>query len=148
MTAIATEMQVLLIEDNPADAELTMDALRESHLENRVLWLKDGAQAIDHLFGEEAAIHIQRIKLILLDLQLPRVNGLEVLRRIRNETQTCRLPVVILTSSQEESDVIRAYDLGTNSYLVKPVDYDSFITIVKELGLYWMLLNKSPGESK
>jgi len=148
MSASATETQVLLIEDNPADAELTMDALRESYLENRVLWLKDGAQAIDHLFGEDAAIRIQRIKLILLDLQLPRINGLEVLRRIRSEAQTRRLPVVILTSSQEESDVIRAYDLGTNSYLVKPVDYDSFITIVKELGLYWMLLNKSPGEPK
>ena len=139
-------MQVLLIEDNPADAELTIDALRESHLVNQVVWLKDGAEAIELLFGEQAAGKIQRLKLVLLDLQLPRVNGLDVLRRIRSDDSTRRLPVVVLTSSMEESDVVRAYDLGTNSYLVKPVDAESFFQIVKELGLYWMLLNKAPGE--
>lgn len=141
-------MQVLLIEDNPADAELTIDALRESHLVNQVVWLKDGAEAIELLFGEQAAGKIQRLKLVLLDLQLPRVNGLDVLRRIRSEDSTRRLPVVVLTSSMEESDVVRAYDLGTNSYLVKPVEADSFMQVVKELGLYWMLLNKAPGEVK
>ena len=87
-------------------------------------------------------------RLVLLDLQLPRINGLDVLRRIRSEELTRRLPVVVLTSSREESDVVRAYDLGINSYLVKPVDSDSFMKVVKELGLYWMLLNKSPGEAK
>lgn len=148
MTTTDSAMQILLIEDNPADAELTMDALRESHLENRVLWLKDGAEAIEYLFGEQSILNIQKIKIILLDLQLPRVNGLDLLRRIRDDSRTRLLPVVILTSSQEESDVIRAYDLGTNSYLVKPVEYEAFMTIVKELGLYWMLLNKSPGEIK
>ena len=148
MTIQATETQILLIEDNPADAELTMDALCESHLDNQIMWLKDGAEAIDFIFGEHSEINIQRVRLVLLDLQLPRINGLDVLRRIRSEELTRRLPVAVLTSSREESDVVRAYDLGINSYLVKPVDSDSFMKVVKELGLYWMLLNKSPGEAK
>ena len=148
MTNSTRGMQVVLVEDNTADAELTIDALRESHITTNILWLKDGAEAIELLFGEPAANIIQGIKLVLLDLRLPRVNGLDVLPRIRSEHSTRCLPVVMLTSSMEESDLVQAYDLGTNSYLVKPVDADSFNQVVKEMGQYWMLLNKAPGDLK
>jgi len=150
MTAINLELQILLVEDNPADAELTLDALREAHLVNQVQWVKDGAEALDVLFGggDNAAAANLRLKLVLLDLRLPRVDGLEVLRAIRADERMKRLPVVVLTSSHEEIDMVRAYDLGANSYLVKPVGAESFMTAVKELGLYWMLLNKLPGETK
>jgi two-component system response regulator len=143
------ELQILLVEDNPADAELTMDALREGHLVNQVQWAKDGAEALDILFrGPASAAVNHRLKLVLLDLRLPRVDGLEVLRAMRADPRTHRLPVVILTSSHEEIDVVRAYDLGANSYLVKPVQSDAFMQAVAQLGLYWMLLNKLPGETK
>ena len=144
------ELQILLVEDNPADAELTIDALRETHLVNRVEWVKDGAQALEFLFGRgvDSAAENRRLKLILLDLRLPRADGLEVLRAVRADERTRRLPVVVLTSSHEEIDLVRAYDLGANSYLVKPVESEAFIKSVAELGLYWMLLNKLPGETK
>jgi two-component system response regulator len=144
------ELQILLVEDNPSDAELTMDALRESGLVNKVQWVKDGAEALDVLFGQGAASAAtsHRLKLILLDLRLPRVDGIEVLRAVRADERTHRLPVVVLTSSREEVDVVRAYDLGANSYLVKPVESENFMKAVGELGLYWMLLNKLPGEIK
>lgn len=144
------ELQILLVEDNPADAELTIDALRESGLVNNVHWVKDGAEALDVLFGHgnSSAAECHRLRLILLDLRLPRVDGIEVLRAVRSDERTQRLPVVVLTSSREESDLVRAYDLGANSYLVKPVDSEEFIKAVRELGLYWMLLNKIPGETK
>jgi len=144
------ELQILLVEDNPADAELTMDALREGGLVNKVQWVKDGAEALDALFGHDgaSAAESQRLKLILLDLRLPRVDGLEVLRAVRADERTRRLPVVVLTSSREEIDLVRAYDLGANSYLVKPVESEAFMKAVGELGLYWMLLNKLPGETK
>lgn len=150
MNANNLELQILLVEDNAADAELTLDALREAHLVNQVQWVKDGAEALDTLFahGDDAAAHSLRLKLVLLDLRLPRVDGLDVLRAIRSDPRTKRLPVVVLTSSHEESDVVRAYDLGVNSYLVKPVESEAFMKAVKELGLYWMLLNKLPGETK
>ena len=148
MTNSTRGIQVVLVEDNTADTELTIDALRESHITTNILWLKDGAEAIELLFREPAANIIQGIKLVLLDLRLPRVNGLDVLPRIRSEHSTRRLPVVMLTSSMEESDLVQAYDLGTNSYLVKPVDADSFTQVVKEMGQYWMLLNKAPGDLK
>ena len=143
------ELRILLVEDNPADAELTMDALRECHLVNQVQWVKDGAEALDVLFGSIAsAAESRRLKLVLLDLRLPRVDGLEVLRRVRADERTRRLPVVVLTSSHEEIDVVRAYDLGANSYLVKPVESEAFMKAVGEMGLYWMLLNKLPSETK
>jgi len=144
------ELQILLVEDNPTDAELTMDALREAHLVNRVQWVKDGAEALDTLFGRGAASAAEshRLKLVLLDLRLPRVDGLDVLRAVRADERTRRLPVVVLTSSHEEIDMVRAYDLGANSYLVKPVESEAFMKSVSELGLYWMLLNKMPGETK
>lgn len=144
------ELQVLLVEDNASDAELTMDALRDSRMVNRVQWVKDGAEALDVLFarGTASAAESKRLKLILLDLRLPRVDGLDVLRALRADERTRFLPVVVLTSSHEEIDLVRAYDLGANSYLVKPVESDAFMKAVSELGLYWMLLNKLPGETK
>ena len=150
MSANNQELQILLIEDNPADAELTMDALREGHLVNQVQWVKDGAEALEVLFGcgANSAAECRRLKLVLLDLRLPRVDGLEVLRALRADERTRRLPVVVLTSSHEESDVVRAYDLGANSFLVKPVESVAFMKAITDLGLYWMLLNKLPGETK
>jgi CheY-like chemotaxis protein len=129
---------------------MTMDALRESHLVNQVQWVKDGAEALDVLFGRgaESAAESNRLKLILLDLRLPRVDGIEVLRAVRADERTRRLPVVVLTSSHEEIDLVRAYDLGANSYLVKPVEAEAFMKAVSQLGLYWMLLNKLPGETR
>lgn len=144
------ELQILLVEDNPADAEMTMDALHASGLVNKVHWARDGAEALDVLFGHGAAsaADCQRLRLILLDLRLPRVDGIEVLRAVRADERTRRLPVVVLTSSREESDLVRAYNLGANSYLVKPVEAETFMKSVGELGLYWMLLNTVPGETR
>jgi len=140
------ELQILLVEDNPADAELTLDALREVHLADRVLWVKDGAEALDLLFAPGAA-ESRRLGLVLLDLRLPRVDGLEVLRAVRADEHTRRLPVVVLTSSHEDIDVVRAYDLGASSYLVKPVEFGAFMQAVRDIGRYWMQLNRLPGET-
>ena len=145
------ELQILLVEDNPADAEMTMDALKECCLVNQVHWVKDGAEALEFLLGHDkktSAAENIRLKLVLLDLRLPRVDGLDVLRALRADERTRRLPVVVLTSSHEEVDVVRAYDLGANSYMVKPVESEAFMKSVAELGLYWMLLNRLPGETK
>jgi CheY-like chemotaxis protein len=143
------ELQILLVEDNPADAEMTMDALRQSRLVNKVQWVRDGAEALDYLFGRgnASAAETRRLRLVLLDLRLPRVDGLDVLRALRADERTRLLPVVVLTSSNEEIDIVRAYDLGANSYLVKPVESEAFMAAVGQLGLYWMLLNRSPGET-
>lgn len=151
MNSKAQELQILLVEDNPADAEMTMDALKESCLVNQVHWVKDGAEAIEFLLGQggkTSAAESIRLRLVLLDLRLPRVDGLDVLRALRADERTRLLPVVVLTSSQEEIDVVRAYDLGANSYMVKPVESEAFMKSVAELGLYWMLLNRLPGETK
>jgi two-component system, response regulator len=142
-----TEVEILLVEDNPYDAELTTRALRSKGLANKLLTFADGVEALDFLFGtgEYAGRNLTvRPKVILLDLKLPRINGLEILEKIRNNTRTKTIPVVILTSSQEESDIVRGYNLGVNSYMVKPVDFDKFLQTVEELGLYWLLLNKVP----
>jgi len=149
MIGNAQELQILLVEDNPADAEMTMDALRATGLINTVQWVKDGAEALDFLFGtaSASAADCRRLRLVMLDLRLPRVGGIEVLRALRADARTRLLPVVVLTSSQEESDIVRAYDLGANSYLVKPVESEEFMKSVGELGLYWMLLNRLPGET-
>ena len=141
------EVEILLVEDNPYDAELTIRALKNKGLANNLLIFNDGVEALDFLFGtgEYAGRNLaMRPKVILLDLKLPRINGLEVLEKIRDDERTKTIPVVILTSSQEESDIVRGYDLGVNSYMVKPVDFDKFFLAVEELGLYWLLLNKSP----
>ena len=141
------EVEILLVEDNPYDAELTIRALRNKGLANKLLTFPDGVEALDFLFGtgEYAGRNLAaRPKVILLDLKLPRINGLEVLEKIRNDARTRMIPVVILTSSQEESDIVKSYNLGVNSYMVKPVDFDKFFQAVEELGLYWLLLNKVP----
>ena len=142
-----TEVEILLVEDNPYDAELTLRALKSKGLANKVIVFPDGVEALEFLFGNgkyagrDLAV---RPKVIFLDLKLPRMNGLEVLGKIRADERTKTIPVVILTSSQEESDIVRSYNLGVNSYLVKPVDFDKFFQVVEELGLYWLLLNKVP----
>ena len=141
------EVEIMLVEDNPYDAELTLRALKNKGLANKLLTFPDGVEALDFLFGagEYAGRNLAvRPKVILLDLKLPRINGLEVLEKIRADERTKTIPVVILTSSQEESDIVRGYDLGVNSYMVKPVDFDKFFQAVEELGLYWLLLNKVP----
>lgn len=131
---------ILLVEDNTDDVTLTLDAFRQCNVANRVDVARDGVAALDYLFGPGAAAPA----IVLLDLKLPMVDGLEVLRRIRAEPTTRRLPVVILTSSREERDIVASYDLGANSYIRKPVDFDQFVNAVKQLGIYWLLLNEAP----
>ncbi len=133
---------VLLVEDNPDDVELTLRALKRAHVVNSVRVVRDGAEALELLFGGEPRPALPRV--VLLDLKLPRVNGLEVLERIRREESTRTLPVVVLTSSREEPDVKRAYELGANSYIVKPVEFEKFVAAVGEVGLYWLVLNQPP----
>ncbi len=143
----AGAVEILLVEDNPQHVELTLRALRKHHLANHVRVAKDGAEALEFIFGDEADTNrqIENIpKVILLDLKLPRVDGLEVLRRIKSDERTRMIPVVALTTSEQEPDIAESYRLGVNSYIVKPVSFDKFIEAVSELGFYWMLLNKSP----
>lgn len=141
------EVEVLLVEDNPRDAEMTLRSLRRRNLANHVVHVKDGQEALDWLnaAGNYAGRdRSQHPKLILLDLKLPKVDGLEVLRSLRAEPSTRLIPVVILTSSREERDVIEGYELGVNSYVVKPLDFDKFSAAVAELGQYWLLVNETP----
>jgi len=141
------EVEILLVEDNPYDAELTLRALKSKGLANKIIVFPDGVEALDFLYGtgEYTGRNLAvRPKVILLDLKLPRISGLEVLQRIKGDESTRTIPVVILTSSQEESDIVRSYNLGVNSYMVKPVDFDKFFQTVEDLGLYWLLLNKVP----
>ncbi len=135
----APEIDILLVEDNPNDAELTQRALRKGELGARLAIARDGAEALDVLFGSGA-----RPKVIFLDLKLPKIDGIEVLRRLRADGRTRAIPVVVLTSSQEERDIAECYKLGVNSYVVKPVEFDRFFGAVNDLGKYWLLLNKSP----
>jgi two-component system, response regulator len=140
------EVEILLVEDNPRDAELTQRALKQHRLANRLVHVKDGQEALDWIFGgqdgEKDAPH--KPKVVLLDLKLPKVDGLEVLRRIRSDSSTQLIPVVVLTSSRQESDVIKSYKLGVNSYIVKPVDFDNFAAAIAEIGHYWLLVNQGP----
>jgi CheY-like chemotaxis protein len=140
------EVEILLVEDNPRDAELTQRALRQHRLANRLAHVKDGQEALDWLFraGPGEVDAITRPKIVLLDLKLPKVDGLEVLRRIRSDPRTQLIPVVVLTSSREESDVVKSYKLGVNSYIVKPVDFDNFTAAVAEIGHYWLVVNQGP----
>ena len=141
------DVEILLVEDNPNDVELTLRALQKQNLANKVFVVKDGAEALDFIFatGQFAKRNIEhRPKVILLDLKLPKVDGIEVLKRIKSDVRTRHTPVVMLTSSQEERDVLDSYNLGVNSYIVKPVDFSNFVRAVSEAGMYWGILNKLP----
>ena len=142
------ETEILLIEDNPRDAEMTLRAFKKRNLANKVHVIEDGAEALEFLFAENAdnngeLSHSPR--LILLDLKLPKVDGLEILKRLKADERTKMIPVVVLTSSEQEQDMIASYKFGVNSYIVKPVDFNKFVECIESLGLYWMLLNKYPG---
>lgn len=142
-------VEILLVEDNPNDAEIAIRALKKHNLSNRVIHVVDGEEALNYIFGlgpYEGRDIAKRPKVILLDLKLPKVDGLEVLKAVKNNESTKMIPVVILTSSQEESDLVESYKLGVNSYLVKPVDFDKFASSIKDIGFYWLILNKLPGE--
>ena len=139
-------VEILLVEDNPTDAELTMRALRKKNLANDLVWVKDGAEALEFIYC--TGRYKDRIngtpKLILLDLKLPKIDGIEVLRKLKADQKTATVPVVMLTSSQEERDIVESYELGVNSYIVKPVDFDKFVEMVSQVGMYWSLVNKVP----
>ena len=140
-------VEILLVEDSPEDLELTLRSLKKSNLANRIEVASDGAEALDFLFceGAHAGRRIEDTpKVILLDLKLPKIDGLEVLRRIKADPRTQSIPVVMLTSSREQRDVIESYRLGVNSYIVKPVNFEGFIEAVRDLGMYWLLLNQPP----
>jgi two-component system response regulator len=140
---------ILLVEDNPDDEALTLRAFAKNNIGNRIVVVRDGAEALDWLFKRER--YKDRTEpdpqLVLLDLKLPKVDGLEVLRQVREDARTKLLPVVILTSSKEESDLLRGYELRANSYIRKPVDFTRFVESVRELGMYWLVLNEPPPQS-
>ena len=140
-------IEILLVEDNPNDMELAIHALRKHNLSNHIEIARDGAEALEFIFGT-GAFEGRNVedgpRVILLDLKLPKVDGLEVLRRVKADSRTRRIPVVVLTSSREERDIVESYDLGVNSYITKPVDFEQFSEAVRTLGLYWLLLNQPP----
>lgn len=139
------EIEILLVEDNPTDAELAIRALKSRMLANKIVHVKDGAAALETIFGEDDDLQPINgtLKVILLDLKLPKVNGIEVLERLKGDPRTRSIPVVVLTSSREDSDLTRCYELGVNSYIVKPVDFESFVNVVADLGLYWLVRNQA-----
>lgn len=145
MTEVS-EVEILLVEDDPCDAELTLRALKKHNLANKVVHVMDGEQALDFVFcrGEFSHRSVENSpRVVVLDLKLPKVDGLEVLRAMKADDRARLIPVVVLTSSREERDLIESYRLGVNSYIVKPVDFDKFVEAVKEMGMYWLLLNQS-----
>ena len=133
-------VEILLIEDSADDAELAIRALRKNNLANHLLHLEDGQEAIDYLFNEENILP----RLILLDLKMPKVDGIELLRKLKSDEKRKVIPVVMLTSSKEESDIVKSYELGANAYIVKPVDFDQFVKAITEIGLFWLALNQPP----
>jgi two-component system response regulator len=141
---VCQELDILLVEDNPNDVELTLRALKKHHLANRVQVVGDGAEALEFIFGtgKFAGESPSQLKLIMLDLKLPKVSGLEVLQRLKSDERTRRIPVVVMTSSHEDRDIQECYNLGVNSYVVKPVEFDAFAKTVADLGLYWLLVNQ------
>lgn len=141
------ELEILLVEDNPTDAELTIRALKKHHLANHLIHVTDGQEALDFFFGTgqyQGRDVSQQPKVVLLDLKLPKVGGIEVLRQLRADDRTKLVPVVVLTSSHEDRDVIETYNLGANSYIVKPVEFENFSQAVSNMGMYWLLLNEPP----
>lgn len=141
------EIEILLVEDNPNDAEMTLRALKKSHVANRVIHLKNGAEALDFFYGRGAfeGRDVTSVpKVVLLDLKMPKVDGIEVLRDLKANERTKMIPVVVLTSSKEDPDIKTCYELGVNSYIVKPVGFENFLKAVSELGFYWLLLNQNP----
>jgi len=143
-------VEILLVEDNPADAELTLHALKKSQLANKMQHVCDGEEALDFIFCRNAFSH-RRIdngpRLVLLDLKLPKVDGLQVLQAVKSDQRTRALPIIILTSSKEEQDLVRSYRLGVNSYIQKPVNFAEFQDVVRHLGMYWLLVNTRPPAS-
>ena len=140
------QVEILLVEDNPRDAELTMRALQKGGIANRLLWVKDGEQALDFLFrrGSFAGRDDSHPRLVLLDLKMPRVDGIEVLKAVKGNEATRRIPIVVMTSSQEEKDLAQSYDLGVNSYVVKPLDFAAITELVRHAGYYWLAINRTP----
>jgi two-component system response regulator len=134
-------VEIILIEDNPDDAGLTIHALKKHNLANNLLHLQDGEEALTYLFSEEMT---QTPKVILLDLKMPKVDGIEVLRQLKSDEEKKVIPVVVLTSSKEERDILESYKLGVNAYIVKPVDFDKFVKAIAEIGFFWLLLNQPP----
>lgn len=135
-----TAVEILLVEDNPQDSELTIRALKKNNLANNLLHLEDGQEALDFLFNKENSMP----RLILLDIKMPKVDGIEVLRMLKADERLKVIPVVALTSSKEERDIIESYKLGVNAYIVKPVDFDQFVKAVTQVGLFWLILNQQP----
>ncbi|OFY72089.1 MAG: two-component system response regulator [Bacteroidetes bacterium RIFCSPLOWO2_12_FULL_37_12] len=141
------EAEILLVEDNIYDAELTIRALKKNNLANKLVHLEDGQEALDFIFAEGKYVIRKALdypKVILLDLKMPKVNGLQVLQIIKADERTKKIPVVVLTSSKEDPDIQKCYEMGVNSYVVKPVQFEKFVKAVSELGLYWMILNQPP----
>jgi two-component system, response regulator len=142
-----SQVEILLVEDNPADAEMTLRALRRHNLANKVHWVKDGQEALDFMFrnGDYASRDASLgPKLVMLDIKMPKVDGIEVLRQLKDHAETRLVPVVVMTSSNEERDVVESYRLGVNSYIVKPVQFDAFLDTVSRIGMYWVLANRVP----
>lgn len=140
-------VEILLVEDNPQDLELALRALKKAKVSNHIEVARDGAEALDFIFGEGAYVGRKLAdgpKVVLLDLKLPKVDGIEVLRRIKGDARTKVIPVIVLTSSNEQRDVVESYQLGVNSYIVKPVNFEQFALAVRDLGFYWLLLNQPP----
>ena len=143
------DIRILLVEDNPDDIELTLRVFRKYHIVNQIIVARDGEEALEILFNSRKGVpEEERPDLILLDLKLPKVDGLEVLRQIKGHPRTQPIPVVILTSSKEETDLIKSYKLGVNSYIRKPVNFDNFIEVIRQLGLYWLMLNEPPPKER
>ena len=140
------QVEILLVEDSSLDAELMIRAMKSGGLANKLLWVKDGQEALDFLFrqGEFAKREDTVPRLVLLDLKMPRVDGIEVLKAIKADEKTKRIPVVIMTSSQEERDVVQTYELGVNSYVVKPVDFNALTDLARQAGYYWLAINRTP----
>ena len=142
-----SEVDILLVEDNPLDVEMTRRALEKNRLTNKILVVNDGEEALDYLYARgkfESSEISNRPKIILLDLKLPKVNGKEVLQAIKSDPERKSIPVIVLTSSTQERDMVESYQFGVNSYIVKPVDFDKFVDAINDIGLYWLLLNKQP----